>query len=321
VAVKDASNHILWSWHLWVTEYDPDQWIKSGSLATPGQTYQVSGGQVENYGTTVWQSGGLLYGKMMMDRTLGALKRGDAVTPYTRGMLYYEFGRKDPFPASLNGTDTIQFASGRVFRTQKGGAKLIVNAVLNPTTYYLQYTGTPPSRSWTSDASSTLTSMTYLWYDSNAIMTGETSPNNLKKSIYDPCPLGWRLPETGIEQNTSPWENFTMTDLNNYAYGFTGHRSFNNNYVEDLGTPGSVWYDGKWHEGYGNTYPTDDKRKHALTGHYWSAVPQARTGISRILMFGFVYHPESGNWSFGNPEPYYDDINGSYGYTVRCSQE
>lgn len=70
VAVKDALGTILWSWHIWVVDFDPIE---------TQQTY--------------------LGGAVMMDRNLGALKVKGDVTSH--GLIYY-WGRKDPFPSLVS---------------------------------------------------------------------------------------------------------------------------------------------------------------------------------------------------------------------------
>lgn len=67
IAVSDASGNILWSWHIWVTDYNPDS----------------------NYCR-------YLSGAIMMDRDLGALSAKPEDSFLTNGLLY-QWGRKDPF--------------------------------------------------------------------------------------------------------------------------------------------------------------------------------------------------------------------------------
>lgn len=79
IAVKDASNTILWSWHIWVCkDFDP--------VATQ-QIY------VNNAG-------------IMMDRNLGAIspEQGDVGS---LGLLY-QWGRKDPFVGSSNISTSVE---------------------------------------------------------------------------------------------------------------------------------------------------------------------------------------------------------------------
>ena len=67
IAVKDSENKVLWSWHIWVTDYNPDS----------------------NYCR-------YLTGAIMMDRDLGALSSKPEDSFLTNGLLY-QWGRKDPF--------------------------------------------------------------------------------------------------------------------------------------------------------------------------------------------------------------------------------
>ena len=72
IAAKNQDN-ILWSWHIWVTEYDPFQ---------------------ENM-YDIYSDG--YYDYIFMDRNLGALNpAGQAVDNYGAVGLLYEWGRKDP---------------------------------------------------------------------------------------------------------------------------------------------------------------------------------------------------------------------------------
>lgn len=68
VAVKDAEGTILWSWHLWVVDFDP---------VRTGQVY--------------------ISGNMLMDRNLGALSVVPTSGSYGAYGLVYQWGRKDPF--------------------------------------------------------------------------------------------------------------------------------------------------------------------------------------------------------------------------------
>lgn len=72
IAVKDAGGNILWSWHIWVTDYNPNN----------------------EYDT--W-----CIGVKMMNRNLGALSKKPEDRALTYGLLY-QWGRKDPFVAATN---------------------------------------------------------------------------------------------------------------------------------------------------------------------------------------------------------------------------
>ena len=108
IAVKDAMGTILWSWHIWVTDYDP--------VATQ-QTYNS--------------------GAVMMDRNLGALNMipGD----YGALGLKYQWGRKDPFVGALyTGEDHVFTAPSDAIRYEyyNSSVDTMENAVKNPAVVY-----------------------------------------------------------------------------------------------------------------------------------------------------------------------------------------
>ena len=136
IAVKDATGTIIWSWHIWVSDYDPD----------------------ENYCT-------YLSGAVMMDRNLGALNCG--YDPESFGLLY-QWGRKDPLLGSADGSQTFATTAPVVNKQQFN--------VSNP----VEYTFANPIHrvdDLNNDASA--------W--------GRT------KTMYDPCPPGWRVPDGGSD--------------------------------------------------------------------------------------------------------------------------
>ncbi len=107
---------VIWSWHLWITDYNPD-------AETPAN------GKVHSYG-----------GAKVMDRNLGATVTGvtgDITQPQTTAEaekyygLYYQFGRKDPFYA-VNG----KVAEG-VFTLSDKDAGNFENSVKNPSVFYI----------------------------------------------------------------------------------------------------------------------------------------------------------------------------------------
>ena len=111
IAVKDALGTILWSWHIWVVDFDP--------VATQ-QTYNN--------------------GAVMMDRNLGALN----MIPGDLGSLglIYQWGRKDPFVGSGvyydYGWDLAFTAPSDVIKYEyyNSSTDTIENAVKNPTVVY-----------------------------------------------------------------------------------------------------------------------------------------------------------------------------------------
>lgn len=86
VAVKDADGTILWSWHIWVVDFDP---------VRTGQVYSS--------------------GNMLMDRNLGALSTVPTNADYGAYGLFYQWGRKDPFTIPDRGTTAPEGAITAVY--------------------------------------------------------------------------------------------------------------------------------------------------------------------------------------------------------------
>ncbi len=96
----DGAGEILWSWHIWVTDYNLNYKL-TGNLLPPNSVYTAAAmnGQVHTYGPRYLVANP---GKVIMDRNLGATQTGTytsvpsaADAPKAFGQLY-QWGRKDP---------------------------------------------------------------------------------------------------------------------------------------------------------------------------------------------------------------------------------
>lgn len=159
IAAKNAGGTILWSWHIWV----------------PATTVTAA-----DYGIHTT-------GKNVMDRNLGALRVTEASTTedidITSVGLYYQWGRKDPFPGprEILKTESPYASVAKVAGTAMTKDKIQISmeeSIQQPTFlargYYEGDTQKNPD--WCS------TSSADYWGDSGS------------KSIYDPCPPGYRVP-------------------------------------------------------------------------------------------------------------------------------
>ena len=137
-----------------------------------------------------------------MDINLG----GIAVGNYSRGFCY-QWGRKDPFSAANGGYTPYDYAPERttVFSFYKGGLTDVEYTVQNPTTYIMSGTNLHwiTEEAYTSD----------LWYASG-------------KSIYDPCPAGWKVPSkdeaAGYKELGLPGTGFIGDCSSDFGYGNPG---------------------------------------------------------------------------------------------------
>ena len=214
---------IVWSWHLWITDYVP-QCITSTIDYAQAQA-RTQNGSVHQYATTVFSTAEYK-NRVVMDRNLCATAGGfpgkDASDiEYSRRIGFqYEWGRKDPFFGSVDGTaneiDVIYDGDGVSTRVEKiaygddikdGNGNALVWSIQHPQ-YYIYN----PAGSWYDGAlSNTYQSL----YDGSG-----------KKALYDPCPNGWILPNkeigTGITMNNAYWYNgtgFVSSSSTDYAKG------------------------------------------------------------------------------------------------------
>lgn len=204
LAAKNSSGEIVWSWHLWISDYVPVRLNASEinsdvsrQVAIMAAQNATKGGTVQAYLGSAWtQSIGAFYRKVIMDRNLGALRNTysttstlDAARAY--GNLY-QWGRKDPIPGSVDGSnkeiDAIFDSNGVSFSIDKTSGGNLDNTIINPTTFY---TGLNlANNSWGPDT----------------------------KTIYDPCPDGWRVPDFTNDATKNIFQGFTNGTTGNFKY-------------------------------------------------------------------------------------------------------
>ncbi|ADY53638.1 hypothetical protein Pedsa_3099 [Pseudopedobacter saltans DSM 12145] len=201
VAVKNASNEIKWSWHIWVVE------------------------DLKAIGTITLPSGAKI-----MDRNLGAINKN----PEDAGAigLQYQFGRKDPFTASTSfGTPSevllIDLAGKNPAFQFEAGPKTLAYSIKKPLSF-IKSAGVD----WEENGS------TLFW--TNDLGT---------KTVYDPCPLGYKVPAKeiteGLEKthfNTAQNGGFLFLYNNqNNIFPYTGYREANGS-LDATAFSGNLWF-------------------------------------------------------------------------------
>ncbi len=222
---KDDPDKILWSWHLWITDYRPD--AIDGNEPVDGKfIYAVPGGDVHRFGTiekdgteSVWAAG-RRYGKAyLMDRDLGCV---DPIWHASKEVSakFYQYGRKDPLftPSNPYWKYSIDMAPTKYnehewYVIQAGGDCDVPFSVMNPTKHIIQNVNTIGW--WTSDIfgqNKDINGNPQCWNDpdptdrdadheevtdgglyySDAAHAFTEARDN--KSFFDPCPPGWRVP-------------------------------------------------------------------------------------------------------------------------------
>lgn len=219
----------------------------------------------------------------MMDRNLGAT----SATPgkvESLGLLY-QWGRKDPFLGSASIRDNFEAKSTITWPApveSSADTGTIAFATANPTTFIFGNRKTK-----------------YDWYYNPK----ENRRWQSSKTIYDPCPPGWRVPD-GDERN-GVWAH-------TFGIGFSGKSNWDsiNNGMDlpktdkKLGSSGHIWYPASGDR---------DCRSGALSnvggdGLYWSVSPIGN--YAYYLYFNY----------FGDVSPAVCS-NRAGGQSVRCLQE
>ncbi len=221
----------------------------------------------------------------MMDRNLGAT----SATPGDVGALglLYQWGRKDPFLGSSSISDRIEAKS------TMSGHSFVMSSMTNGT---IDYSIAHPTTFIMGNNNS---AYDWCYQESNA----NDDRWQTVKTIYDPCPRGWRVPDGGLD---SPWTKA------NLPYGMSGeaydsicyYDSVNSGMVVNspLSIPAS-WYPCAGCRG------RIDGALDQYQGYYWSATSRVIYSLSACsLRIG-------SSWLIG------EYVTPSGGYSIRCLKE
>jgi uncharacterized protein (TIGR02145 family) len=270
-----ASDGYLWSWHLWLTNYNPD--AAPLSWQEDVYSYPVAGGAVHRYanGTgTMWSTN--YPDKFIMDRNLGAASaaRADGIAN-TRG-LYYQFGRKEPFPIASVQLYNVSGATVTAFTATPGdcivrveGRTALKTAVQHPYNFYY-----PGSGDWVQSNPYAGTSWNNPgWY---------TSVPKAGKSLFDPCPPGWKLPANGTWNTFALPPGTTTPNAANYPGDYKGGNAQAGWEFYMSGSSGETAF---YPASGGRSFATGVSLGERNYGYYWASTPINST-YGRFLLFG-----------------------------------
>ena len=186
----------------------------------------------------------------MMNRNMGATNTtpGDI---RALGLLY-QWGRKDPFLGASsidegNEAESTLIWPSAVSSDSSNGTTSYATA--NPTTFIKS------------------NSSNYDWYYTGSSSTDNTrwTTSGTSKSIYDPCPAGWRVPDGG---SNGVWSKAlgSSSSFGGYPYDNTNEGM---NFSGKFGSASTIWYPAS---GYRN-YITGSPDNVGYYGSHWSASP------------------------------------------------
>ena len=189
IAIKDASDAILWSWHVWVTDEDINDVIEITNHQNVKYNFMpVNLGQCDGNTITYAErsckvkfTAGDQSKEITIKQLANVIATGD-------NHPYYEWGRKDPFYPS-NGMDNttktwydkegIPSTDNPAKANLSTGAACIKNYILKPNVMH---------------ATNTADKLFLNLWSANNSSVSFSDPSVTIKTIYDPCPVGFRLP-------------------------------------------------------------------------------------------------------------------------------
>lgn len=224
IAVKDSDGTILWSWHIWGTG---DTAVENEVYTNQaGATFTVMDrnlGQLKTVKSSVFPNDGSMY--RASDNTLVS-DLAEELQP-TYYSTCYQWGRKDPIPTSpvyydLNGNkigDIVDSYPVHVASSEEEAS--IPYSIKNPDK--LIYASTLNSADWLATVNQYLwgdnnPSTLYDWWsDGQLTNEGAGSSWSNQKSIYDPCPAGYRVANkwtfTGFVASSQGSSSFSSSDV------------------------------------------------------------------------------------------------------------
>jgi hypothetical protein len=324
VAIRNSANKILWSWHIWVTPtsiFDvanpATDAITTRAVAPTTQytnyfmqynlgyasatntTFPARSVQVRITQTGLDEEFEVLTKTITVTQNAGTEATADNTNPY------WQWGRKDPFPPgngilnSYNTERTIYYGADYSRAVSFTYATSVDDAIASPHIFYASGNGANWINSDYLD----------LWDLGNADRgTNTFGDNDITKTIYDPSPVGFKMPPsnafTGFTydgKNGSNVSNLNVFGTFDEGYWFY---SYPNTTGGTSGTP--VFFPASGYR-FGATLGSQIGGTLSLTGFYgnnWSALPGTSATSSYHLGFAAnnVVVPFNNNSrNIGNP--------------------
>ena len=256
ISIKNSSGVIMWSWHIWVW---PDDLSVVEITNSTSVKYNI------------------------LPVNLGS-KWDDSSKTYIKNW-FYQFGRPTPLlcPSAYNSTSNHASYGALSFTTASIAANLY-NGIQNPTTFY-KY-----SSNYNYNWFSANSGKTYNLWDAACTDTGN-SDNDVTKTVYDPCPVGFKMPNG----NT-----FTYFSTSNVVGSFANGWKFKRYSGDTVGVffPASGYRD----------YSDGSLNRVGSRGYVWLSSAYSQLDAYRLDFRSSYVNPQSSNYR-------------AYGFSVRPVQE
>lgn len=331
IAVRNAAKEVLWSWHIWRTN-DVD-------LATLNEKHalNIKTNTTRPFYTSLDGAVGRVRNLTILDRNIGAAFNGEPITindNVDAYNLFYQFGRKDPFPGgAINNAEILLYGyrdgtqvTFRVSEKKRGTSAENAMATIErciKTPEMMLNNGAAPAN-WISSATVNTADWEIsnsLWGDNNMKLTVpgnintdgdsryiyvDSEPWDGEKTIYDPSPAGWRV---------APAD--TWTGITNTETAIWGQTAIGNIYHTN-----TSWENGWWvyfngdpsvktfipASGY-RVYYTSALADVSTKGYTWFSSPAGRNSIWGSFLYILSTYVGAASQS-----------NRAQAYPVRCAR-
>ena len=224
ISVKNSSGTIMWNWHVWLWADDLTPVEITNSTSVKYNILPV------NLAST-WD-----------DSTKAQIKN-----------WYYQWGRPTPLlgPAAYNST-TNATSYGALSFTIASYASAFKLGIQNPATFY-KYNSSG-TYNWFGSSSY------YNLWDANCTSTGN-SDNTVVKTVYDPCPIGFHIPNgntftyfstSNVVGSFSSGYRFkrNSSDTTGVFFPASGYRRNSSGLLDGVGSLGYVWLSSAYSQNY-----------------------------------------------------------------------
>ena len=222
VAVRDKDDVIMWSWHIWVTALDVMDTKRI--INYERQVYYVMPyllGLCPTNGTMTSYDDRSLYVKAIQDggriATFKVQQPSSKHISYTRAYApYWQWGRKDPTQPGTN-LATDKAVNSPINRYPSYNSSTINTralAIKNPERFYTNSGG-----NWTTELRPDM------WCAGYTTAGIPPISYRTKKTVYDPCPVGYHVPE-----------NYIMTGALSFAGTYDASNTSYNRWTTDTYT-------------------------------------------------------------------------------------
>ena len=223
IAVTDEKGIVMWSYHIWVTNYIPHNYNGYGESSfrniqvvpfeeqyhynmMPINLGWISTGAANS---TVYEEN-RVYIRLVQDESgktavIRVHQLGNEILSIEGRCPYYQWGRKDammPSNGEKNGTRAVCYGRNSIFSHVDEQVTFDV-AICNPGIFYA-YAG-----AWHKGQCA------YNLWDAGCSNT-DLSYNTVKKTIYDPCPAGYCMPPSGAFTGTTKTGSRVLSNKSQY---------------------------------------------------------------------------------------------------------